>query len=215
MSNLRTDYIEKLLKTIEIQRMILNNSRFFDKKLKEKSSNFILDGSRDFSLENIILEMLAKENLTLTQLKSTCKMLLTFWNEGIGVDVELFWIELKKHNIDFERNDELKFALNKNRFRRVDQGFGARRDWNLMKDMQSLKDRFSVSEIEQIGKIIEADENKRVEILKKCLLKKQIPKSQYLKFGECWAYLSYCNLFEKYFDQEQKDELSDIHRNFK
>lgn len=209
MSNLKTDYIEKLLKTIEI------HSRFFDKKSKEKSSNFILEGSSDFSLENIILEMLAEEHLTLTQLKSICKMLLTFWNEGIGVDVEFFWTELKKHNIDFERNDELKFALNKNRFRRVDQGYGARRDWNLMKEMQSVKDRFSALEIEQIGKIIEADENKRVEILRKCLLKKQIPKSQILKFGECWAYLSYCDLFEKYFNQEQKDELYDIRRNFR
>ncbi|TDO73651.1 hypothetical protein EV143_105249 [Flavobacterium chryseum] len=215
MNNLRTNYIEKLLKTIEIQRMILNNSRLFDKKSKEQSNNFILEGSSDFNLENIILEMLAKEDLTLTQLKSTCKMLLTFWNEGIGVNVELFWAELKKHNIDFERNDELKFALNKNRFRRVDQGFGARIDWNQMKNMESVKDRFSVPEIEQIDKIIEEDENKRVGILKKCLLKKQIPKSQYLKFGECWAYLSYCNLFEKYFDQEQKDELYGIWVNFK
>ncbi|RED23564.1 hypothetical protein BD847_2624 [Flavobacterium cutihirudinis] len=205
MSNIKEDYIRKLSQIIEIGRLIIEKSKYLDVKSKKA---FVNSGDE-------YLKIINEKYCTLTQLKSISKMFLPFWNEAIGVDIELFWIELKNHNLDFERKDELIFALAKNRFRRVDQGFSARNNWEEMKDMKSLKDRFLDSEIEQIGKIIEVDESKRVKILKKCLEKKQIPQSQYLKFGECWAYLSYCNLLEKYFDQEQKDELSDIHRNFK
>lgn len=126
----------------------------------------------------------------------------------------MFWIELKKEKIDIERKDSLFFALDKGRFRRVDIGFSARKFWHIIKEFDSVKKRFVKSEIEEISKIIERDENARYEILFKFLKKKEIPQSQYLKFGECMAYFSFCSLFDKHFSIEETQELYDIWNNF-
>lgn len=204
MTDTKLEYKEQLLRTIQIQNDLLNDFDLFDPKTKEAIINLGLYWTA----------RLDSEHFTLTQLKSITNDILTMWKETIGIATELFWTELKKNNIDFERKDELNFALQKGRFRRVGIGMGARKDWNVIKDFDSIKGRFSNDEIEKISKIIDLDEKTRLEILKKCLRKKEIPQTQYLKFGECMAYMSNCGLWDKYFAKTEVNELYDIWNKF-
>ncbi len=89
-----------------------------------------------------------------------------------------------------------------------------RKDWNRLKNSKLLRNRLSPENIEQLDKIVKQDELKRVELLKKCLAKKNIPQTQYLKFGDSMGYLGYCELFEEYFNQTEYDELYEVWRNF-
>lgn len=205
MKDLKTEYKEKLLKTIVIHNRLVHASNSLDPKTKEGFHYF----------GNYWTDRIRKESFTITQLKSVTGDILSFWQQDISIDAESFWKELQKNNIDFERKDELNFVLTKGRFRYVGIGMRARKDWLLMRESNSIKGRFSNVEIEAIGRIIELDEKTRLEILSKCLKKKEIPLSQYLKFGECMAYFGNCGLFEKYFSKEQIKELNDIWVNFK
>jgi len=200
MTDTKSEYRDQLLRTIQIQNDLLDDFDLFDPKMKEAIINLGIYWT----------ERLNSEHFTLTQLKSITNDILTMWKETIGIATEMFWSELKKNNIDFERKDELNFALQKGRFRRVDIGMGAKKDWNVIKDFDSIKNRFSEDEIEKITNIIDLDEKTRLEILKKCLSKKEIPQSQYLKFGECMAYMSNCGLWDKYFAKTEVKELYDI-----
>ena len=192
-----------LISAIHAQIDLLNNSKSVDHKTKEA----LLDQG------NYWLNRLENETFTLPQLKSVTNEILTYWRESIGTTTEIFWDELREQNIHFERKDELNFALEKNRFRRVDIGMAARKNWSLIKDFDAIQNRFSSEQIEQIGKIIEEEEKNRLEILRKCLVNQRIPKSQYLKFGECLAYMSSCELWDQYFDKKEIDELYAIWSN--
>ncbi|MGQ7947183.1 hypothetical protein [Flavobacterium sp. WC2509] len=204
MTDIKIEFKEKLLKTIEIQNKLFGNSNNFDNNTKEAFVN----------LGNYWIDRIGKESFTLTSLKSISTEILTYWKESIGIDTELFWTELQKNNIDFERKDELNFALEKGRFRRVEIGIGARKYWSVIKEFESIQKRFSKENIEKVDLIIDQDEKKRLEILRKCLRKKEIPQTQYLKFGECWAYMSNCGLWDKYFSKEEVEELLNIWKNF-
>jgi hypothetical protein len=196
---------EKLALTTKINDKIVDSSVIMDDNTKEAFLN-LSKYTRDF------LEKEPKMNsYGLTSLKNG---LLTYWNESINPDTEKFWAELKAQNIDYERKEPLKFALDKNRFRRVDQGMDARKHWTELKKLKEIKDNYTTSEIEQIENIISEDEKRRLAILKKCLIKKEIPKSQYLKFGECWAYMSNCELWDRYFNKDEVEELLNIWNNF-
>ncbi|MDH4471743.1 MAG: hypothetical protein QE487_04000 [Fluviicola sp.] len=184
---------------------MVNNADLFDPKTKEA---LVING-------NYWTDRLSNESFTLTQLKFVSSNILTLWKESVGIATEMFWVELKKNNIDFERKDELNFALQKGRFRRVDIGMGARKDWNVMKEFDAITNRFTKDEIEKISDIIESDEKTRLELLKRCLRKKEIPQTQYLKFGESMAYMSHCGLLNKHFSEIEVDELYDIWNNFK
>jgi hypothetical protein len=205
MTNPKIEYKKKLLKAIDIQNTIVEDSQSLEIKTKEAFIN----------LGNYWKDRIEKEQFTITSLKSITNDILTFWKESVSIDTELFWTILQKNNIDFERKDELIFALNKGRFRRVDIGMAARKDWSKMRNFNSIVERFSQAEIENIDKIIEEDENKRLEILTRCLKKSEIPQTQYLKFGECMAYFSFCNLFDKYFSKKEVEKLNEIWRDFK
>ncbi|QCX37739.1 hypothetical protein FF125_04555 [Aureibaculum algae] len=204
MNDKKQKYLEQLLMTIEVQNRIITDSKNFDSATKEAFIN----------LSNQIKE-LTKSKLTKVQMKSLSIELLTFWKESIGPEVEMFWTELKDIGVDFERRDELNFALQKERFRRVDQEIAARKHWNTIKVLGTISDRFSSSELTRISKIIEKDENTRLEILKKCLRKNSIPQTQYYKFGECMAYFGQCELFDSYFNKKEVNQLYEIWRNFK
>jgi hypothetical protein len=204
MTDIKTEFKYKLLKTIEIQNGLVDDFNLFDIKTKEAVINH----------GNYWTERLSKESFTLTQLKSIANEILTSWKESIGIATEMFWTELQKNNIEFERKDELNFALEKGRFKRVDIGMGARKDWSVIKEFDSIQKRFSKEDIEKIDLIINKDEKTRLEILRKCLRKKEIPQTQYLKFGECWAYMSNCGLWDKYFSKEEVEELLNIWKNF-
>lgn len=196
---------EKLALTTKIIDKIVGNSVIMDENTKEAFLN-LSKYTRDF------LEKEPKMNsYGLNSLKNG---LLTYWNESINPDTEKFWAELKAQNIDYERKEPLRFALYKNRFMRVDQGMDARKHWTELKKLKQIKDNYTTLEIEQIKNIISEDEKRRLEILKKCLIKKEIPQSQYLKFGECWAYMSNCELWDRYFNKDEVEELLNIWKNF-
>ncbi|CAM4389745.1 hypothetical protein [Zobellia nedashkovskayae] len=149
------------------------------------------------------------------QRKSATSEFLNYWNYSISPDTEKFWAIIKDNGITIERKDPFRFALDKNRFIRVELGIGARKYWTKLKTLKEITKRFSETEISKIGEIITEDENKRIGILKKCLAKKNIPKSQYLKFGECMAYFANTGLFSKYMDENEVQELYRIWKNFK
>ena len=204
MTDKKIEFKQKLLKAIEIQNELVGNSNNFDNNTKEAFLN----------LGNYWIDRIGKELFTLTSLKSIESDILTYWKESIGIDTELFWTELQKNNIDFERKDELNFALKKGRFRRVEIGIGARKDWSVIKEFDSIQKRFSKENIKKVDLIIDKDEKIRLEILRKCLQKKGIPQTQYLKFGECWAYMSNCEIWDKYFSKEEIEELLNIWKSF-
>jgi len=86
MTVVKTEYKNNLLKTIEIQNQLVGNSKHFDDKTKEAFLN----------LGHYWIDRIEKESFTLTQLKFITKDMLTYWIESIGIETELFWIELKK-----------------------------------------------------------------------------------------------------------------------
>ncbi|GAO43735.1 hypothetical protein FPE01S_02_08410 [Flavihumibacter petaseus NBRC 106054] len=198
--------IEKLRLTAEINDKVVDSSMLFDTKTKNAFKR----------LSKQIKEILLNEpKITSYGLNTLKNSLLTYWNESIKPDTEKFWTELKLNGIDFERKEPLKFALDKKRFRQVEQGIDARNHWIELKNQKEIQQRFSITEIQEIEDIISKDENSRIEILKKCLRKKEIPQSQYLKFGECMAYATNCRLWDKYFSQSEVEELYIIWKNFR
>jgi hypothetical protein len=197
---------DKLLRTTEIHDKIVDASTAFDDKTKQAFKN-MSKYIKDF--------LTANPKTNAYQLRTLTNELLTYWNESISSDTEKFWTELQTNNIDTERKEPLRFALTKKRFRTVEQGINARNNWTDLKKLNSTIDKFSKTDIEQIDSIIADDEQNRLDILKKCLRKKAIPQTQYLKFGECMAYFANCRLFDKYFTIEQVEELYNIWKNFK
>ena len=198
--------IEKLILVTKIKEKVVECSTNMDEKTKEAFRN-LSKSTRD------ILEKKPKMNsYGLNSLKSG---LLTYWNESINPDTESFWTELKVNGIDYERKEPLKFALDKNQFKRIEQGMDARMYWGELKKRKEITDKYSKAEIEKIETIIAEDENRRLEILKKCLRKNEIPQSQYLKFGECMAYMNKCGLWDKYFNKDEVQQLYNIWTNFK
>lgn len=198
--------IDKLILITRINDKVVDRSTIMDKKTKEAFKN----------LSKKIRDLIEKEpKMNSYGLNSLKSVLLTYWNESINPDTESFWTELKDNGIDYERKEPLKFALAKKQFRRVDQGIDARKHWSELKKRKEITNKYSRTEIEEIEAIIAADENRRLEILKKCLRKNEIPQTQYLKFGECMAYLNNCGLWDKYFIKEEVQQLYDIWTNFK
>jgi hypothetical protein len=199
----KENYREQLLKVIKIQDQIIASSSTLDEAIKNAS----------LSHSKLIVELLT-DKLSLGQLESLAKDVMIFWQEGIGLEVELFWTELRVQNIDVERKDELNFALAQGRFRRVDQGMAARLHWSTLKSLASITRRYGDLELQKIDQIIAEDESKRLAILKKCLRKKSIAPTQYLKFGECMAYFATVELFYNYFTEDEVIELYSIWNNF-
>ena len=194
---------DQLLQCIAIQNKIIETDETMDTKAKEA---FLNHGNQ--------IKAFAQDKLTKAQFKSLFSEILTYWNEAIGPEVETFWNTLKAEGLTIERKDELQFALQKNRFRRVDQGIAARKHWEVLHAIPSIQERFSREEISQLAEIIEKDKTTRLAILQKCLRKNSIPKTQYLKFGECMAYFDQCELFSTHFTSIQVEQLYTIWENF-
>ncbi len=201
--------LDDISKTIQIHDKIITESTELDEKSKRAFLNF------SAHIERIIRNQDPSWKLNSYQRKSAISEFLNYWNNNISPDTEMFWAEIAANNIKLERKDPLKFALEKNRFLRVELGIGAQKYWTKLKTLKAVTNRFSQAEISKIDGIITEDENKRIGILKKCLAKKNIPKSQYLKFGECMAYFANTGLFPKYMDENEVQELYLIWKNFK
>jgi hypothetical protein len=205
----KSENIEQLLKTVEINERIVNKSSEIDNETKL----FFLELSG--FVKSCLTNNSTVGKFNSYQINSLRNDLLNYWNETISVETENFWTEIISENLNIERKEPLKFALNKNRFRNVEQGIGARKYWTELKSLKSITSKYSEIEIEHITKIIAEDENKRIVILKKCLAKKAIPKSQYLKFGECIAYFTNCQIFSNYMTDKEVDQLHIIWNNYK
>jgi len=200
------EHKDKLLQTTYIQDKVIGESTLLNNQAKQAL----------YILSVYIRDILAnKTKLNSYQFTSLTNGILTYWNESINPDTEKFWGQMNINNISFLRKEPLRFALEKNRFRNVEQGIEAKNHWPDLKKLPSITARYTQAEIDQIDKIIDDDERKRLTILKKCLTKRSIPQTQYLKFGECMAYFSRCDLFGKYFSKDQVNELYIIWRNFK
>ena len=198
--------IRESLRLLELHDRFIQESTVFDEQTKNAfyhKSKYI----RDF--------LIARPETTAYQLKTITNDLLTYWNESITPDTERFWTTLKIQQIDIVRKDPFELALIKKRFKNVEQGMDARNNWEALKQLKSITDRFSETDIQQINSIIAEDEENRYYILKSCLRKKAIPPTKYLKFGECMAYFANCGLFDAYFGKEQTEELYNIWKNFK
>ena len=207
MTNL--EFKENLLLAYEIGRKVISNSKDYDNTQKETILSSML-------VYKVIVEgLIPGDGLNLHSLKSMSTAMLTQWNEGIGLHTEQFWAEMKLRKSLIERKDPLKLALSKKRFRNVHEGMQARKSWKDLRNFETINERFSNTELNEIDQIIQKDENTRVELLKKCLTKKRIPQSQYLKFGECAAYIHNCKLSQKYFSNEEISQLNKIWKNFK
>lgn len=91
----------------------------------------------------------------------------------------------------------------------------ARQNWHEVRELETIKKRFTKTEIEKIDEVVANDEKNRLKLLKKCLKKKEIPQSQYLRFGDSMAYFNNCNLFSKHLTDFEVKELYTIWKNFK
>lgn len=206
MSLTKTTYKKalSLIQVIKIGNNIITASPLVDDKTKEAFK------SQDHSFIKIIHQAIHNNDLSAAALRSLINTYFTYWNESTGIHIEVFWNELKKNNLNFKRKDALEYALKHTRCRNVHQAMELKKNWNLLKQSQLLKDRLTPKNIELLDHIILQDEHKRVQLLKKCLAKKSVPKSQYLQFGDAMAYLEHCQLFEQYFKQSEYQTLYDI-----
>lgn len=196
------------LEVIKIGGKIMAESEIVDEKTKEAFK------SHDIWNVKTINESITNKDLSSAGLKSLTDAYFTFWNESAGLDIEQFWNCLENNSFDFNRKDPLKYALEKGKFRNVHQGMSVRKDWDRLKNSNLLKNRLSQENIRQLDKIVKRDEHKRIELLKKCLAKKDIPQTQYLRFGDSMGYFGHCGLFEKYFTQSEYKELHELWGNF-
>ena len=201
-----SEYIEQFLRVIEISDKIIAASLTLSDEHKQALHNFNkqISGLIDYN-----------PKLNAYQRKTLESEFFTSWNESISRDTEEFWQELKNNKLDFERKEPLRFVLEKKRFRNVHEAMEARTHWQDVKQMQTIKERYTVAEIEQISKVIQEDQDRRLVVLKKCLMKKQIPQSQYLKFGECMAYFLNTYTINSFFSQKEVEELYTIWTNFR
>ena len=112
--------IAQLVLTADINDKVVNGSTLINDNTKQAFKE-LAKYTRDF--------LKGESKITSYGVNSLKNSLLTYWNESVNPDTEKFWTELKANGIDYERKEPLKFALDKKRFRRVDQGIEARKHW--------------------------------------------------------------------------------------
>lgn len=203
MKDKKQVFKEQLIKTIEIQGELINDFELFDAKITALMTD---NGIR-------WRERIQTECFTLRELRSIARMVLSYWNESIGIPTELFWSELKKNDVPFERKDPLKSVLKRGRFRRFDLGVAARNYWILIKDSKAIRSRFTPTEIDTISDIIAKEEQARVELLKKCIILRKVPQKEYLKFNDSITYMQQCNLWSTHFSSTEQHLLELIAEN--
>lgn len=199
----------EFLKMLAISKDLdINNNRFSN--LHKENSSIHHDWARDE-----VLTSLEKGKLSSVSLKSLIDGFLIQWNESVSVETELFWLRIEENNLNFDRKEPLRFALEKGRFFNVHQGMEARSNWNDIVESGHLLKRYKQDEIEKLFEIISNDEERRVVFLKKCLKANKIPSSQYLKFGDCMAYIYNTRIIKEHFCVEEIEALNLLWKNYK
>lgn len=176
--------LEQYFQLLEIEKQMFPIAFASDEKVM---SAFLYKKDLD---KQIINESIEQKDLTMYALNSFVNGTLIYWNESIGVSIELFWQQVHLKNLPYIRKDPLAFALEKGRFRNVHQGRDARYNWKDLIDAKLLLSRYSEEEIARLDQIIKNDEANRVSLLKKCIKNNKVPGSQYLRFGDSVAYLT-------------------------
>lgn len=198
-----------LLKAIEISRQIFVKSTNVDKQTKIAFE--ALNNYSKTCLENAI----KNEKLTAYEVKSLESEFFKYWNESINQEVEIFWDELNKNNLPYQRKSPIRELLTMGNFKQVEQWIDLFNNLEELNKNKFLNNQFSKSEIEKFYELVEAEEEKRFKLVNKCYQKKKIPFSQYLKFGESMAFLERCNLTKKYFTEKERDEIYEIWKSTK
>jgi len=137
------------------------------------------------------------------------------WNESIGIDTEIFWNKLFEKGIKYTRKEPLRWALQKRRFKNVHQGMQAAKNFDSLIKSKLLEPKFSNEELSQLSNIIEKDTDSRLELFKSCLKKGRLMASTYLRFGDSVAYFNECDLWNKFFTNNEVQYLLKIWQSFK
>ncbi len=193
-----------LLKAIEISADILNKSVSLDNQTKTAfqsqnsySKNYIHSGFKNDELSSYAVKTLEHE-------------FFKYWNETVNQDIENFWEEINKNGLPYQRKSPITELLAKKRFRQVEQWIDLFNNLEKLKQTGILNKQFTTKEIKELYNLAEAEENKRLELVSKCLKKKKISLPQYQKFVESMAFLERCNLTLKYFSEQEREELFEM-----
>ena len=155
------------------------------------------------------------QKLTAYEVKSLESEFFKYWNESINQEVELFWEEINKNKLPYQRKSPIRELLTKGRFRHVEQWIDLFNNLEELKKNKFLSKQFTKTEIEKFYELVNAEEEKRFKLVNKCYRKKKIPFSQYLKFGESMAFLERCDLTKKYFTEKERKEIYEIWKSTK
>ncbi len=198
-----------LLKAIELSDKIFTETKSADKQIK-----VALLALNEYS-KCFLEAALKKDKLTSYQVKKIESEFFNYWDNSINEDVEIFWEQITKNNLPFKRKSAMRELLSKGRFKQVEQWTDLYTNFKNIKDAGFLNRQFKKEELEELYNLIETEEKKRFEIVNKCFQKKNIPFSQYLKFGESMAFLERCGLTTKYFSETEKEEIYEIWKSTK
>lgn len=198
------DFIEVL----KIGKSITEQAVSIDPKTK-----FYLLKEADYNL-NMVEEAIGKGELGSAGLKSLIDSYFVYWNESVEVATEEFWAVLKERSFEYKRKDPLRFVLNKGRFRNVHNGMAARKSWKDLIENGHFLSRYTTEEVKQLNEAVENDEKQRISLLSKCLAKKKIPPTQYLRFSDSMGYVDFCELIDTHFSDKEWNDLHKIWKDF-
>lgn len=193
-----------LLEAIAVGDKIISDSTKLDQQTKT-----LMLGLNSYS-KNYLNDGLSNDKLTAYEVKSLESEFFKYWKEAVSHDVEAFWEELTSINIAYQRKSPIRDLLSKGRLRHVEQWIGLFNDFGELGQNEYLTKQFSRKEIKSVTELLKSEEKKRFELVNRCFQKKEIPFSQYLKFGESMAFLERCNLMMKYFSEKEREEIYEI-----
>jgi hypothetical protein len=199
---------EDLLDAFQIAESVLEKSNTAGETLK---------AMQVFHTQNkqILNSLVAEGKLSSYGVKSLVDTFLTFWNESISVETEIFWNKIKERGINYVRKEPLRRALLKGRFNNVHEAMAAAKNFDLVLKSGLLESQYSQDQLTAIKQIIAEDLERRIVLLKNCLQGNKIPTTKYLRFGECMAYMNECQLWDIYFQETEIYQLAKIWKDFK
>ncbi|WP_162051348.1 hypothetical protein [Pontibacter pamirensis] len=103
---------EQLAKTVDIADKIVRNSQAIP---EENKIHFLKWGQQ---VKHMALNPEPQYRYVVS-LKYLENDFLTFWNESSGEEIDVFWIELSKEGINFQRTDTIKTVLKRNRIKSI------------------------------------------------------------------------------------------------
>lgn len=105
---------ERLSKTIDIAEKVIIDSKTLD----EKTRTHFFEWGRKIKHLALNPDPLFKKVASLKYLEND---FLIYWNEADGLDVEKFWTELYKNEIDYNRKDTLNAVLKRKRIKDIQE----------------------------------------------------------------------------------------------